>query len=400
MPTGPTTLESRVSGLIARRSAALLEDLRLHVSIPTGGGNPAAIAQTRERFGQRLRALGATLDLVPGDPKPDWLHGSEPSGSVPHTLVCRRLRPNSRRILIAGHLDTVHDPAGPFQTLSLSSDSMTAVGPGCVDMKGGLVIAVAALEALEEAGVPASWSFLMNADEETGSYHSASALRAEAARHDLGLAIEPALPGGALATVRSGSGQFMLQTRGKNAHVGRDFTAGVSAVTALAERLVQIAHFPDAARGVVANVGPIDGGIATNVVPDRARAWGNVRFPDPAAAAELEQRFLALATPPEAMPACTVHTSFNRPAKPMILATERLALLARDAAEALGQTLPFASTGGVCDGNILQDAGLPTIDTLGVRGGGLHTPQEWIEIPSLVERCQLLALVIMRAGQD
>lgn len=391
-------METRVCDLIRRRGDALLADLRLHVGIPTGGGFPSGIAETQQRFGERLRGLGATVEMVAGDPKPEWLHGGEAGGSAPATMISRRVRPGGKRILIAGHLDTVHDPAGPFRELTVSSDGKTGLGPGVVDMKGGLVIAMAALEALEEAGAPASWSFLMNADEETGSYHSAGALRAEAGRHDVGLAIEPALPGGALATVRSGSGQFMIETRGRNAHVGRDFTAGVSAVTALAQRLVTISTFPEPAKGVVANVGPIEGGSATNVVPDRARAWGNVRFPEPGAALALEKRFLALGTHADAMPGCTVHTSFNRPAKPLIPATEALALLARGAAEALGQTLPFASTGGVCDGNILQDAGLSTIDTLGVRGGGLHTLQEWIELASLVERCQLLAVVVMRAS--
>ncbi|MEZ6232582.1 MAG: M20/M25/M40 family metallo-hydrolase [Phycisphaerales bacterium] len=390
--------ERRVRDLLEQRRDALLEDLRLHVALPTGQRNTTAVDETREIFGLRCERLGARLDLIPGDPAPWWLYGTDADAPVPPTLVARRTRPGRPNILIAGHLDTVHDPHGPFRTLTLSADGQTATGPGCVDMKGGLVIAMAALEALEEAGVEVSWSFLMNSDEETGSYHSFGALQAEARRHDLGLALEPALPGGALATVRSGSGQFMVETRGRSAHVGREFTKGVSAVSAMAERLLAIASFPEPDKGVVANVGPLEGGAATNAVPDRARAWGNVRFPDPDAAKALESRFHTLATPQDAMPACDVHTSFNRPAKPLTPESERLALAARDAAEALGQALPFASTGGVCDGNILQDAGLPTIDTLGVRGGGLHTPDEWIEIPSLVERSQLLAVLMMRVG--
>lgn len=398
MPPPLSAAELKVRDLIASRAGALLDDLRLHVGLATGAGNTAALERTRSLFGARLGALGATMDVIPGDAKPDWLRGSEPEGPIPPTVVFRRSRPGLARILLAGHLDTVHDPAGPFSALTIAPDGKTATGPGCVDMKGGLVIAVAALEALEGSDVPVSWSFLMNSDEETGSYHSASALRAEAGRHDLGLALEPALPGGALATRRSGSGQFMIETRGRSAHVGRDYASGISAVTALAERIVAIGGLPDPGRGVVANVGPIEGGRATNVVPDRARAWGNVRFPDPESAAALERRFHALATDPGAMPSCTVHTSFNRPAKPPTPGSERLAATARECAESLGQSLPFAATGGVCDGNILQDAGLPTIDTLGVRGGGLHTLEEWIELPSLVERCQLLALVMMRAG--
>ena len=218
----------------------------------------------------------------------------------------------------------------------------------------------------------------------------------QSALDDFGLALEPAMPKGELVVERAGSGQFMIEVGGRSAHVGRDFTSGISAVTKLAECIQHVASLPDPARSIIANIGPIEGSTATNVVPDRARAWGNVRFPGKAASESLETAIVSLATPEESMPRVTVRTSFNRPAKPMTPEVERLALEARRAAEDLGQSLPFGKTGGVCDGNILQDAGLPTIDTLGVRGGGLHTPQEWIEIPSLVERCQLLAILIFR----
>ena len=131
-------------------------------------------------------------------------------------------------------------------------------------------------------------------------------------------------------------------------------------------------------------------------MPDLAVAWGNVRYADQAGAEELSGRLEALATAGDGLPRVEVLWDFNRPAKPMLPGTEKLALLARSAAESLGQSLPFARTGGVCDGNQLQAAGLPTIDTLGVRGGGLHTPAEWIDVSSLVERCQLLAVLLAR----
>ena len=267
-------------------------------------------------------------------------------------------------------------------------------------MKGGLVIALHALETLEAVGVRANWTVFLNADEETGTYHSDAALRGAAAEHDIGLALEPALAGGELAIERMGSGQFMLEARGRAAHVGRSFADGVSAVTALAERLVRIAELADVRAGRILSVGPLEGGSAANAVPERARAWGNARFATPEASTELQVALDDLATAHnecvDRRAAVRVRYSFNRPAKPRTPAVERLALAARAAAEDLGQPLPFASTGGVCDGNIMQDAGLPTIDTLGVRGGGLHTPQEWIELPSLVERCQLLAVLIAR----
>lgn len=389
-------LEARVCRAVDQRRGAILEDLILHVGIPTGSSHRPGLDETRERLTARLEALGATTHLVPGDARPNWLFGPVPGAQAPPAAVCRRAQPDRPRLLIAGHLDTVHDPAADFRELTIAPDGRTATGPGCVDMKGGLVIALAALEALEECGVPCSWSFLMNSDEETGSYHSASALEAEARRHDFGLALEPALPGGALAIERLGSGQFALRATGRAAHVGRDFETGVSAVTALARALVAIADMPDPAGGRIINVGPMRGGMATNAVPDEAWAWGNVRYPDRATADQLEAMLDRLRTPREVLPGVEIFTSFNRPAKPRTPEVERLAGIARSAAESLGQALPFASTGGVCDGNILQAAGLPTIDTLGVRGGGLHTPQEWIELPSLVERCQLLAVLMMR----
>lgn len=416
----------KLCATIASKARVLLEDLRLHVGFPTGGGNKSALNETRDRLTERLRRLGATAETIPGEAKPSWLHGVTPGGHVPPVAVIRRpsRRPVKTPVLISGHLDTVHDPAGAFRSLTMSADGKTATGPGCVDMKGGLVIAVAALEALDELKIDADWTVIFNSDEETGSYHSEKALRAEAKkcldRGGVGLVLEPALPDGSLVIERLGSGQFVIETHGKSAHVGRDFEKGVSAVTALAERLVTIAKMPDVTRGMIVNVGPVEGGVATNVVPDRARAWGNVRFPSKAVADELEAKLLALQTaannaagaldnrgvdaPAHAekggvLPIVKVQTSFNRPAKPLTPGTQKLAELAKSVAEGMGQKLPFGKTGGVCDGNILQDEGLPTIDTLGVRGGGLHTPQEWIEIASLVERCQLFAMLVKRLAE-
>jgi len=382
---------------IESRRGALLEDLRLHVGIPTGGFNEEGIERTRGILVGRLEALGARTTHIDGDPKPEWLLGGGAGAYIPRTSVCERLNgAESGRVLIAGHMDTVHDPEGDFRELTVSDDGKTALGPGCVDMKGGLVIAVAALEALDACGVKANWSFSLNADEETGTYHSWKALEGEAGKHDFGLALEPALPGGELVVERMGAGQFMIETTGKSAHVGRAFTDGVSAVTKMGECLVAVAGMPDPEDGKILSIGPLEGGVATNAVPDRARAWGNVRFTDNEKADEIGAMLDALQTNPDALPGVIVRRSFNRPAKPMTPAVEALALTARGVAEDLGQKLPFAKTGGVCDGNILQHAGLATIDTVGVRGGGLHTPDEWIELESLVERCQLLAVLIAR----
>ncbi len=374
------------------------EQLAAHVSIPTGYNHIAGLDEYRGILTDRLSALGGRLELLPGTPREPWL---KPKGTlsdeIPPMAVVRKHASGGQTpiVMIAGHLDTVFDPAGTFLDMTISSDGSTAKGPGVVDMKGGILIAVTALEALAEAGVDIPWTFTLNSDEETGSYFSHAALHEVATQHQFGLALEPALPGGELAVERRGSGQFMVEAHGRSAHAGRAFFEGVSAVYALAHALTRLEPLSDESAGVTVNVGPLEGGIATNVVPDFAAAWGNVRYPSQEATDALGAKMDALQTDDDAMPRVVIRRSFNRPAKPLIPETEALAKTARSVAESLGQQLPFASTGGVCDGNIMQAAGLPTIDTLGVRGGDLHRTSEWIELRSLVERSQLMACLLM-----
>jgi glutamate carboxypeptidase len=386
--------ELKVLDAIRSRESVLRDDLALHVGFETGPGGGKDLDREREVIVQRLKRLGATIELLPGDPRPAWLSNDPPTP----TLLARRPAAGPR-LLLSGHLDTVHPAGGAFRGLTLAPDGKTATGPGCVDMKGGIVIALAALEALESCGERLHWSFILNSDEETGSLSSDRALRAAARDADVGFALEPAMENGGLVVERPGSGQFMIEATGKAAHVGRDFASGVSAVNELARCILKVAEIPDPARGLIASIGPLQGNAAANAVPDRARAWGNVRYPTPAAARDLESRLRSLETAPGALPGVRLFTSFNRPCKPLTDETRRLAELARDAAADLNQNLPFGTTGGVCDGNNLQDEGLATLDTLGVRGGGLHTPREWIDLSSLVERAQLLAILLMRVSR-
>ncbi|MBX3408031.1 MAG: M20/M25/M40 family metallo-hydrolase [Phycisphaeraceae bacterium] len=429
--------ESRVCRSIEQRRSALLDDLRLHVGLPTGSGgaNSPALDETRERLCTRLKAVGAVCQLVPGDPRPDWLYtgdsnaaaGSDPR-PVPPTAVCRigdwnsgamknAAAADARAIMLAGHLDTVHDPRGAFRELAVSADGNRATGPGCADMKGGLVIAMAAMEALAECGALPRVSVVLNSDEETGSYHSAKAIVEEAARvaaaggsgggggggggGGMGLALEPAMSDGGLVVERAGSAQFIIEAFGRSAHVGRDFTSGVSAVNALAVAINRVAAMPRPHEGFVLNIGPIRGGKTTNSVPDSAAAWGNARFPSHAAWLEIERRLMDLQREPGVEGATIkVRTALARPAKPLTPETQNLAILAREVSQEFGMPLPFGKTGGVCDGNLMQAAGLPTIDTMGVKGGGLHTTDEWIDLTTLVARCQMLAVVMMRVGGE
>ena len=397
----PTTTESMLCSTIAARDAEMRADLAAHVAIPTGHNHTAGLEQYRAILTARLEALGAKTELVAGDPRPDWLMNTDPDAPIPPTAVCRRpVERAPRRILFAGHIDTVFHPEAPFNAMQVAADGRAARGPGVVDMKGGILITIVALEALAAAGADLSWTFTLNSDEETGTFFSRRVLQREAKLHDVGIAMEPALPDGSLATARKGSAQFMIESHGRSAHAGRDFDKGVSAVYALAHTLTKIESLSDLARGITLNVGPLQGSDVTNAVPDLARAWGNARFPDERAERDLAAALESLNSPDSALPRTIVHYQTNRPAKLCTPQVQALADTARDVAEALGQQLPFASTGGVCDGNILQAAGLPTLDTLGVRGGGLHTHDEWIDLSSLVERAQLMACLLLRLNES
>jgi glutamate carboxypeptidase len=395
----------------------MIDTLAADVAIPTGQRHAPGLARFAELLRDRFTALGASWEPIPGDPAPDWLREGHAaaSGEVPSAppmFIARRIHPRpAAKVLLCGHYDTVHDPAGPFQRLTISQDARTATGPGCADMKGGLLVALFALEALAATNVPVEWTFAIISDEETGTFHADRALRDLSNRcadegYAAGLVFEPALPDGGLVIERPGSGQFMIECAGRAAHVGRDFANGVSAVQALAEAIVSAGHIADPAQGLILSIGPLEGGQATNIVPDRARAWGNVRCFTPVAQARAVERLLALERNHNTLPSTRVQSVFNRPAKPSSPRVMQLAALARDCQRdlyAAGASqvpdLPFAKTGGVCDGNNIQaatDHRLPVIDTLGVRGGGLHTTDEWIELDSLVDRAQLVALLIER----
>ena len=399
-----TDVETHLCDLVAARRDDLLAQLATHVAIPTGRGHTPGLDEFRQLLAARLEAIGAALMLVDGEPRPAWLDlpGATRSKDIPPTLVAHR--PGAAglpRILIVGHLDTVHDPDGDFRELTPSSDGRTVVGPGAVDMKGGIVVALNALEILAEAadrtGLDLGWTFVLNSDEESGSFYSDAALAAEAARHDIGIVLEPALPGGELALERGGAGQFMIEVFGRSAHAGREFAKGVSAVVALADVIGRLAALCEPDIGTVVNVGPLQGGLVTNTVPDYAACWGNVRFKDDTRAEKLGAEIDAMATGDgDTIGRVVVHRQWNRPAKPATPEVRWLAAVAQTVAGDLGGTLPFSSTGGVCDGNILQAAGLPTLDTLGVCGGNLHRTDEFVEVESLVGRCRLLAVLLHR----
>lgn len=310
-----------------------------------------------------------------------------------------RCRPEAPlQVLLNGHLDTVYPPDGGFTTCT-RLDANTLRGPGVTDMKGGLVVllhALSAFEALSEADA-IGWTVLLTGDEETGSVASRPLLEAEARRHHIGIVYESALPDGALIRRRMGSGNFTFRVQGRAAHVGRDFSAGRNALVAVAGLARRLHEVNTALPGTIFNVGALAGGGALNVVPAAGELRLNVRVPS----AALQEEALRLMEEARAATegdgiGCTLEGAFNRPPKECPPQVEALFALWQEAGDAMDLPLDWRDTGGGSDGNILLAAGLPNIDNLGVRGGQIHSPEEFCLLDSLPERALLSAVFLHR----
>jgi len=302
------------------------------------------------------------------------------------------------QVVLTGHYDTVYPETSRFQTVTTRPDGALH-GPGIADMKGGISVMLAALEAFERHPLAGQVGYrvLLSPDEEIGSVASAPVLAQFAALGHVGLTYEPALADGSLASARKGSGNFHIVVHGRAAHAGRDFAAGRNAVMEAA-RIAQALDALNGRRdGVTVNIAKIDGGAPLNMVPDVAIVRFNVRFPASEDAVWFEAQVAAIvsATRGEGLHA-HLHGAITRGAKPFNPAQQQLFGAVRDAGALLGQTIAWKPSGGVCEGNNLFASGLPNVDTLGVRGGDIHSEAEHAWPESFVERAQLSALILMK----
>lgn len=377
---------------------ALLARTEAWSAVNSGSLELAGLARMRPLLHAALAVLPGEVEEVALAPSQTILADGEVSEIEHGASVRLRVRPEAPiQIALTGHYDTVFPASHPFQR-SERIDAVTLRGPGVADMKGGIAVMLAALEAFEAlpGAKRVGYEVLLNPDEEIGSPASAALLAMLGARAHLGLTYEPALADGALVDARKGSANYGLALRGRAAHAGRAFGDGRSAVLAAADAALALDALNGKREGVTFNVGAIDGGSAVNVVPDRAVLRFNARAPDAEATAWAEaevQRIAAAANARDGIVA-HLHGGFTRPPKPLNAQQRTMAAWTHRAGAALGLDLKFQASGGVCEGNNLAAAGCPNIDTLGPCGGALHSDQEFALIPSFVERAKLSFLML------
>jgi glutamate carboxypeptidase len=354
-------------------------------------------------------ALEAPLSALPGALESLALPSSveiTPDGreiEQKHTDSLRlSVRPDAPiQLAMTGHYDTVYPKESPFQRV-ITRDDGAFNGPGVADMKGGISILIGALAAFEAHPLSSrvGYQVLLSPDEEIGSIASGALLAELGKRAQLGMTYEPAMASGAFASARKGSGNFHVVVRGRAAHAGRDFAAGRNAVMAAARLAERLDALNGQREGVTLNLSRIDGGSPLNMVPDVAVARFNVRLPDPESRLWIEEQIaLAVAQTESDGITAHLHGGFTRPPKPFTPVQQTLFEQTRQVGALLGQSLSWVSSGGVCEGNNLFAAGVPNIDTLGVRGGDIHSEAEHAFPESFVERAQLSALMLAKIAE-
>ncbi|KTD26867.1 hydrolase [Legionella israelensis] len=314
-----------------------------------------------------------------------------------------RKRPElKRRVLLCGHMDTVYPADSLFQKLRYISDHEIN-GPGVSDMKGGLIVMLHALSAFEQnkAADKLGWDVLINADEEIGSPSSSVLFNELAPHYQAALVYEPAMTkNGTLAKNRKGSGKMTVIATGKAAHAGRAFYEGRNAICYMAEVITEIHALNGLRDGVTINVGKIAGGDALNIVPDKAVVKLDIRISLPEDEHWVRQQLNALVSKLKRPDySLQIEGEFARPVKRVCRSTERLFSRLQSCGEKLALSIDWKDSGGCCDGNNLASLGLPVLDTLGVRGGHIHSPDEFIVLESLYERAALSALLLSDLAQ-
>lgn len=370
-------------------SREIVDDILRWAAVESPSVTPDAVARMFDLAEADFRTAGAAIERM------------QAASGAPVMRASFSGRRDGPGILVLGHLDTVH-PVGTIDDgLKLRIDGDRLYGPGVLDMKGGICLALHALKRLraESGDTPLPVTFLMIPDEEVGSPATRSLIEDEARRHRCVLVPEPARQGKVI-TGRHAFARYRITTRGLPAHAGADNRSGRSAIRAMARLVETIESATDMERLVSFSVGVIRGGLFVNVIPTEctaevlcvASSRDNLAF---------VHRFMAgLASPLEGV-TLEVERGPERPLFEPSDGTLRLFERAAQSATEIGIALEHGTFGGGSDGNFTGALGIPTLDGLGAVGGGVHTLDEHVLISELAPRARLFAGLLARlTGED
>lgn len=352
----------------------LLDDLRALVEVESPSLNESAIATSAATLaGVIERRLGTPPEIVPSaaGPHVHWRGGGEP------------------RVLLVGHHDTVF-PLGTLAKRPFAVTDGRVTGPGVLDMKGGIVLAIHAIaELADRDGV----ELLVTCDEEVGSGASRALIEERARACGAALVLEAAADGGAIKIGRKGTGNYDVIVHGRASHAGLEPEKGVNALVELSRQVLAVNEIGRPERGTTVTPTVASAGTSDNTVPAEARLRIDVRVTEMAEATRVREAMAAL-TPVDPDIKLEVLGGLNRPPMPESAAAELYAL-AQSVAGEIGVPVPVGvSVGGGSDGNFTAAIGVPTLDGLGVSGAGAHADHEYAETATMVDRTRLLTALI------
>ena len=348
-------------------------------------GDVERIREVASFFASQFEARGADVEVM------------EAPGAGVHLLVrISGEEPGGKPLLVLGHMDTVH-PVGTFGETPFTIDGDVVRGPGVYDMKGGIVAILMGMDLLAGRGEKPAGDILVLAtcDEEVGSATSRALIEEKAAESRGCIVMEPCVPGGAAKVRRKGGGQYSLTVEGIAVHAGIEPEKGASAIHELARQIIMLEGLADIQQGTTVNVGVIEGGTKVNVVADRAVGGIDVRFWNREEAHRMDGAIRGI-MPVDARCSVTVEGEINRYAMEKTPASDGLFQVAKEEADKIGFTLEAGESGGASDGNFTSGLGCPTVDGMGIDGGGAHALDEHILLADIPTRIALASRLLAR----
>jgi len=416
--------EKELAKLLDGKKGEMIAILKEIVEINSGSRNAAGIDSVGKILSARLIKLGFKEEFIPAKAETVDVAGEKKiQTSGPHRIL--RKPGKGEKVLLMGHLDTVFEPESGFlnfeQLWSAPQTTLTdsglinrgaidvGKGPGVADMKGGLVVIVFALEALDKAGLlkDKDVTVFFNGDEETGSKTSKDRIFTEAIWADFCLNFEEGrdVPYGGIVVARKGTASATITCRGRAAHAGNQHYLGINAAVELSQKLLELSKLSDYKRGITASPGVIDLGpfAKSNRVPDFARAEVDFRYLDPADTSYLRAKVEEICGKvylrnPWTKEEAKTELDFEFDFPPMRPDTARYRWAGEVLALARLLNVPAGVKGsaGGADASIAALAGCMTLDALGPVGGASHTTDEWVHLNTLPDRAKLTALILSR----
>jgi glutamate carboxypeptidase len=379
-----------VEQYVQDRLPRYLEELSDLCAIDSGTYNKAGIDMVALSLAKRMRSLGMEVSLCEQDRWGNDLYAILP-GEGPG------------KVTLLGHIDTVY-PVGTAAARPVQVQGHKVLGPGVYDMKGCILSAIYAIEALlaQDYRHFGEIHFLCVTDEEISEERHSKGLIWQACQNSQGvLVLEGARENGDLVSARKGGSWYKLSAHGHCAHAGVEPEKGSNAIVELAHQIMQFQSLNGWREGVTINLGRISGGTATNVVPDYAEVSIDLRFLQHADCYDTEQRWHEMMRN-KSIPGVQLTLQRDSSCRdPMECTPQSLRLVhsAQRIAQQLGFEVDHAATGGISDANYVSSFGLPILDGLGPIGDLDHSPDEYIELESIAPRAALLAGLIAAIGE-